>query len=33
MVTACELVADVTEANLNTRAAELAEWEKWLAKR
>jgi hypothetical protein len=33
MVTACELVADVREANLNTRAAELAEWEKWLAER
>jgi hypothetical protein len=33
MVTARELAADVTETNLNTRAAELAEREKRLAER
>jgi hypothetical protein len=33
MVITCELANDVRETNLDTRATELAEWEKWLAKK
>jgi hypothetical protein len=30
---ACELAANIRESNLNTRVAELADREKWLAER